>query len=355
MKKLTIVLTMLLACMGCAAISEEPAGPPAALFYPPLPERPRLQYLYSISGERDLGKKQSALQEFIFGRVDGPSLGKPYDVAAAKGKIYILDRMVKKIIILDLAGKKMSFLDDHGIGRLVDPAGIWVSENDVKYVADMQRKQVLAFDATNRFLRAYGSQEIFEKPVDVAVYGNRMYVVDMKKEQLFILDREIGQLINTVGEKGELFKPSHVTVGPAGDVFVTDAFHFRVQRFSPDGRPLGSIGFHGDQVGGFVRPKGVAVDQNGRLYVVDAAFENVQIFDDQGRVLLFFGGPGNSPGNLHLPSGIAIDNDNAAWFQKFADPNFKLEHLVYVTNLFGKNMLNVYGFGHWIGESLPGE
>jgi DNA-binding beta-propeller fold protein YncE len=355
MKKLTVVISMLIICMGCAAISEEPAAPPAALFYPPLPDRPRLQYLYSISAEHDLGKIQSALQEFIFGKIEGPSLGRPYDVAAAKGKIYILDRMVKKIVILDLADKKMSFLDDHGIGRLVDPAGIWVSADGFKYVADMQRKQVLAFDDTNRFLRTYGSQAIFEKPVDVAVYGNRMYVIDMGKEQLFILDRDIGQVITAVGAKGELFKPSHVTVGPAGDVYVTDAFHFRVKHFAADGRSLDSIGFHGDQVGGFVRPKGAAVDQNGRLYVVDAAFENVQIFDDQGRMLLFFGGPGNGPGNLHLPSGIAIDNDNTAWFQKFADPHFKLEHLVYVTNLFGKNMLNVYGFGHWIGESLPGE
>lgn len=357
MQKLSVVFSILIICTGCAALSEKPAPPPAPVFYPPPPQRPRLQYLYSIAGAHDLGKKASALQEFIFGKIDGPLLGKPYDVAACKGKIYILDRMVKKLAILDLVGGKMSFLDDRGSGRLGDPAGIWVSADEVKYVADMQRKQVLAFDDANRFLKAYGGPEIFAKPVDVAVYGSRVYVVDMEKEQLFILDRDRGRLIKTVGEKGELFKPSHVTVGPAGDLFVTDAFHFRIKRFSPDGRRLGTIGFHGDQVGGFVRPKGAAVDQNGRLYVVDAAFENVQIFDDQGRVLLFFGGPGSGPGDLHLPSGIAVDDDeeNTAWFQKFADPNFKLDQLVYVTNLFGESGLNVYGFGHWIGESAPGE
>jgi DNA-binding beta-propeller fold protein YncE len=162
-------------------------------------------------------------------------------------------------------------------------------------------------------------------------------------------------VIKTIGEKGEFFKPSHVTVGPEGNVFITDAFNFLIKRFSSEGKFLDTIGFHGDQIGGFVRPKGVAVDKNHRLYVVDAAFENVQIFDDQGRLLLFFGGPGNGPGNLYLPAGIAVDVDNVAYFQKFAYPDFKLEYLVYVTNMFGKNMLNVYGFGHWIGESLPGE
>jgi len=334
---------------------EKPAAPPAAIFYPPPPQRPRLQFLQSISGENDLGKRQSAFREFIFGRSAEQLLGKPYDVAASKGKIYVMDRMYKKIVILDLAGQTMSFLNDQGSGSLGDPAGIWVSEEDIKYVADMQRKQVVAFDQNDRFLRTYGSREIFEKPVDVAVFGKRLYVVDINKEQLFILDGDTGHLVKTVGGKGEFFKPSNVTVGPSGNVFVTDAFHYVIKKFSPDGKFLRAIGFHGDQIGGFARPKGAAVDKNGRLYVVDAAFENVQIFDDQGRILLFFGGPGAGSGNLHLPAGIALDDDNAAHFQKLADPDFKLEYLVYVTNMFGKNKLDVYGFGHWIGTSPPGE
>jgi hypothetical protein len=355
MNKRAFILSMLIICVGCVYIPEKPSAPPASIFYPALPQRPRLQFLHSIAGENDLGKKQSALHEFIFGKRHDQLLGKPYDVAACKGKIYILDRMYKNIVILDLTGKKISFLNDHGIGSLGDPAGIWVSEEDIKYVADMQRKQVVVFDKNDHFLRTYGSREMFERPVDVAVYGKRIYVVDMDKEQLFILDRDTGQVIKTVGEKGEFLKPSHVTVGPPGNVFVTDGFHFMIKKFSPDGKFLGTIGFHGDQIGGFARPKGAAVDKNGHLYVVDAAFENVQIFDDKGRILLFFGGPGSGPGDLYLPAGIAVDDNNAACFQKFADPDFKLEYLVYVTNMFGKNMLNVYGFGHWIGESFPGK
>jgi 6-bladed beta-propeller len=355
MKKRALILSMLMICLGCASMPEKPAAPAEAVFYPPPPQRPRLQFLRSISGEKDLGKKQSVLQEFLFGKRHDQFLRKPYDVAACKGKIYILDRMYKKIVILDLTGGTMSFLNDHGIGRLGDPAGIWVSQEDVTYVADMQRKQVVAFDHNERFLRTYGSPEIFEKPVGVAVYGKRLYVIDMLKEQLFILDTDTGRVIKTVGAKGDFFKPSHVTVGPAGTVFVTDAFHFLIKKFSPDGGLLDAIGYHGDQIGGFARPKGTAVDKHGRLYVVDAAFENVQVFDDQGRILLFFGGPGSGPGDLYLPAGIAVDDANTAYFQKFADPNFKLDYLVYVTNMFGKNMLTVYGFGHWLGDSLPGE
>jgi DNA-binding beta-propeller fold protein YncE len=349
MKKKIFIFSMLLICVGCASISEKPVAPPAYTFYPALPQRPRLQFLLSITGEGDLGKKQSVMHKFIFGRDHHQLLEKPYDVDAANGKIYVMDRLYKRLVIIDLTSRTMSFLNDHGDGRLGDPAGICVSEEDIKYIADMQRKQVVVFDKKNRFLRTYGSQEIFEKPVDVATYGNRLYVVDMKKEELFILDKETGDVINTVGGEDEFFKPSNVAVGPLGDVFITDTFHFVIKKFSPDGKFLGTIGFLGDQIGGFARPKGASVDKKGRLYVVDAAFENVQIFNDQDKLLLFLGGPGTDPGNLYLPAGIAVDYNNTAFFQKFAAPDFELEYLVYVTNMFGNNMLNVYGFGHWPG------
>jgi DNA-binding beta-propeller fold protein YncE len=355
MKKRALILTVLLIALGCAFVPEAPVGPPEATFYPELPQRPRLQFLRSISGGGDLGKKQSALQRFLFGEPQAQMLRKPYDIGACKGKIYILDRMYKKMVVLDLKDGTMSFIDDRGPGRLTDPAGIWVSQAGVKYVADIKRQQVVVFDENDRYLRTYGGPAIFKKPVDVAVYGKRIFVIDLGKEQLLILDLETGRTIQAVGEKGDFFKPSHVTVGPSGNVFVTDSLHFLIKEFSFDGRLLGSMGFHGDQIGGFARPKGTAVDKNGRVYVVDAAFENVQIFDGQGRVLLFFGGPGGAPGNLYLPAGIAIDDDNTAYFQKFADPDFKLEYLVYVTSMFGRNMVSVYGFGHWIDASGPAE
>jgi DNA-binding beta-propeller fold protein YncE len=354
MKKRTLIVAMLIVALGCAFVPERPVAPPEGVFYPALPRRPRLQFLRSITAESDLGKKQSAFKEFLFGKSRDRRLGKPYDIGVCKGKIYILDRAVKKMVVLDLKDRSMAFLDDRGLGRLGDPAGIWVSENEFKYVADMQRKQVVAFDAKDHYLRAYGGPAIFNKPVDVAVFGNRIYVVDQDREQLFILNRDTGRVIRAVGVKGDFFKPSHVTVGPTGDVFITDAFHFLIRKFSSDGRLLQDIGFHGDQIGGFARPKGAAVDKSGRLYVVDAAFENVQIFDDQGRILLFFGGPGGGPGNLYLPAGIAIDDKNTAYFQKYADPDFKLDYLVYVTSMFGPSLINVYGFGHWVDAAAPG-
>jgi sugar lactone lactonase YvrE len=353
MKKTLFVISLLIMCLGCAVTPEKPDGTAKTLYYPPLPQQPRLQFLFAISGEDDLGKKQSAFKEFVAGEIRYNTLGRPYDIGTAKGKIYVLDRKFRKIVVLDLEKKNMVFLKDRGAGRLGNPSGIWISEENFKYVADMQRKQIVVFDQNDVYLKTYGSGAIFEKPVDVAVFGNRVYVIDIEKHQLFILDKNSGAVLKAVGEKGDFFKPSHVTTGPSGDVFVNDAFNFRVKRFTPEGTMMQILGFHGDQFGGFVRPKGLTVDKKGNLYAVDAAFENVQIFDDQGKLLLFFGGSGDEPGNMYLPAGIAIDYQNVGYFSKYADPNFRVEYLVYVTNAWGEKKINVYGFGHWIGSALP--
>jgi DNA-binding beta-propeller fold protein YncE len=352
-KNKSAVLFILLLFVGCASMPAKKAVPGSPVFYPPPPQQPRLQFLCSISGEQDFGKKQSAFREFIIGKPRYKTLGKPYDVGASKGKIYLLDRMYRRVVVLDLEEKILSFLNDHGAGALINPSGIWISEEDIKYVADMQRKQVVVFDENDNFLRTYGSGEVFEKPVDVAVFGNRIYVVDIAKNQVVIMDRDTGESLKIVGVEGDFFKPSHVTVDASGNIFVTDAFNFRVKKIMPDGTLAEIIGFHGDQVGGFARPKGLAVDREENLYTVDAAFENVQIFNEQGKPLLFFGGAGAGPGKMYLPAGIAIDYDNVGYFSKFADPSFKVAYLVYVTNTYGGHKLNVYGFGEWVGETMP--
>jgi hypothetical protein len=61
---------------------------------------------------------------------------------------------------------------------------------------------------------------------------------------------------------------------------------------------------------------------------------------------MFFGDPKSGAGALDLPAGIALDYDNVSLFQKYAAPNFVIEHLVVVTSQMGARKVNVYGFGH---------
>ncbi len=359
MNKVLLFMLSALVLMSCAVQDKKTVD---TVFYPELPQQPRLQFLVSITSEDDIGKKQSEFELFLLGEL--PPLKKierPYDIGAAKNRIYISDRTHRKIIFMDLENKSFDYIEDRKGGSLREPAGIWVTENDYKYVADFARKQIVVFDNNNKYINAYGGKDILDKPLDVAVYENNIYVVDFNKHQVIVFDKESGDVIRTIGEEGDaegsFYKPTHVTVDREGNVVVNDSFNFRIQRFNPEGELINVIGYHGDTIGGFARPKGISVDNDNYLYVVDAAFENTQIFDAKtGDVLLAFGrfGQGVVPGSMYLPNGITIDYENVDFFRKYADKDFKLKYLVYVGNMLGSNKLNVYGFGEWVGDPIPG-
>ncbi len=359
-KHAAIALLAIILFWGCAAGPEKKKS--ASIFYPPPPERPRLQFLYGISTEMDLGREQSGFRNYLLGEPEKTrNIGKPYDIGSSKGKIYFIDRAYKKLLFLDLADKRMEFLKDEGWGALGNPSGIWITADDVKYVADMKRKQVVVFGGGNKFLRAYGDNDLFGKPVDVAVYGENVYVCDMDKHRVFILDKNTGHVKGALGkqetvEKGALYKPSHVFVDHTGNVYVNNAFSYRISKYDSKGAFVRSYGYHGDGLGSFARPKGLAIDKAGHLYVVDSAFENVQIFDSaSGRLLLFFGGAGVSHGKMYLPAGLHIDYENVEYFNQYADKDFKIEYLIYVANRYGNSKIGVYGFGEWVGAPLSGE
>lgn len=356
-KNVLFMMVVVAFLAGCAQTAEKKTE---TTFFPPLPQQPKLQYLVSISTEEDIGgKKASGVSEWLIGKqTSSKQIARAHDVGSAKGKIYILDRTFRKILMLDLAKKELDFIRDEKEGALGDPMGLWVTEDDVKYVADIGRKQVVVFDKDNQFVREYGEKDQFERPMDVAVFQNRIYVVDFTKAAIVVLDKESGKTVQTIGEAGsedgKFNRPTHVTVDQQGNIYVNDAFNFRIQKFDAKGNYLKQFGYQGDTLGGFARPKGIAVDRDGYVYGVDTAFENAQVFDPESAdLLLFFGGYGPHAGSMYMPSGVDIDYDNLEYFQQYADKDFKIKYLVYVSNLLGDHKLNVYGFGEWTGAALP--
>jgi len=342
---------------GCATKQKEEIQ---TVFYPMPPQYPKLQYLTYITDEGDIGKKRDTFKEFVMGKQEVfKRIARPYDIAALPGKIYVSDRTLKKILIIDLEKKEFDYIRDEGPGQLDEPAGIWTTQDGKKYVADFGRKQIVVFGPDEKYLRTYGTEGQFEKPLDVVIFEDRMYVCDAKKHHIAVVDLESGETIHTIGKpgikEGEFFLPTHLAIDPMGSLYITDALNFRVQEFDALGQYMRYFGYHGDTIGAFARPKGIAVDREGHLYAVDMAFENVQIFDEESTLLLlFFGGYGPNPGQMYMPSGIYIDYDNVKYFEKYVDKNFKVKYLVYVGNQLGLRKINVYGFGEWIGEPLPG-
>jgi DNA-binding beta-propeller fold protein YncE len=344
---------------GCAGqeIKKE-AGP--VIFYPALPQKPRVQFLKYIMIETDLAKKTTTFDEFLFGEeVKIRRIGRPIDIGSAKGKIYVADRLFKAILIIDLVKNEFVNMRTTGIGYISEPGGMWMTDDGIKYIVDMGRKQVLVYDALDQFVTAYGEREQFERPVDVAVHESRVYVSDLARNSVIVVDKNTGQTIQEIGElgkdEGQLYKPSYLAIDKEGNLFVTDGFNYRIQMFDSSGKYIKSFGFQGDKPGTFARPKGIAVDREDHLYAVDAAFENIQLFDIETKdLLLHFGQSTGAAGSMYLPAPVYVDYHNVDYFQKFADKDFKLKYVLIVGNLVGNKRVGVYGFGDWIGPILPG-
>jgi len=336
---------------GCTATPKKQAEGP--IFYPPLPNPPRIQYLKTFSSERDLGAN-SNFSDFILGQEAGGEtlIGKPYGVAVAEGKIFVVDIRGPGYVIFNLKTKRVQTVHGDGAGRMKKPINIIIDQAGNRYVSDTGRDQVLEFDKQDKFIRAFGRIGQF-KPTDMAILGNKMFVVDIAHHNIHILSLLDGHTIKVIGKPGskagEFFQPTNITIGNDGYLYVGDTGNFRVQTVTQNGEFVKSYGQVGSGLGHFARPKGVAVDHDGRVYAVDAAFANVQVFDRLGRLLLFFGGQGSHPDNLLLPSAIVINYANVDMFQQYAAPGFKLEYVILVTNQFGRNKVNVYGFGKMQG------
>lgn len=338
---------------GCAPSPKKDHG---IVFYPAPPETPRVQFLTSISTETDLGKT-SGFREYLLGEtLSDKQITRPYGIAHDKGRIYVVDRGYKKVIIIDLVKKSFSNIRDARAGALKDPLGIAVTDDGYKYIADPGRGQIVVFNEHNEFVRAYGEEKQF-RPMSVVVFENKIYVCDIAENEIEVLDKETGEVLTKIGQTGigeaDLYKPTHLAIDKDGNLYVTDALNFRIQMYDKNGKFIRSIGKIGTYPGTFGRPKGIDVDRGGHIYTADASFELIQIFDiESAEPLLPFGKYGPAPGSTYLPNGVHVDYDNVDAFTQYADPEFKLEYLIYVGNMLGNNKLNVYGFGEWTGTSF---
>jgi len=362
-----LVAAMMTGISGCATTSETRSAR-GTVFYPPLPNPPRIQYLTTFSGPNDIVAARSAWLDFVIGKeaTTDEVIKKPYGVAIHEGRVYVVDTRGGGYAIFDLINRRFTMVRGSGGGKLPKPINITIEPNGTKYVTDTARDQVVVFDREDRYVRSYGTSGQF-KPGDVATTDDRLYVTDLKHQQVQVLDKQSGNLLFSIGKagskEGEFVFPTNLAIGKDRHqpvLFVTDTGNFRIQKFTLDGKFIHSFGAVGTSFGKFARPKGVALDREGRIYVVDAAFQNIQVLSPDGRLLMFFGSAGDDPDNINLPTQVVIDYDNVQYFQQFADPKFRLEYIILVASQFGASKVNVYGFGRMEGmdyttDASPGD
>lgn len=353
-RALGALVLAILSC-GCATARRKPLDKP--IFYPPPPGLPRIQYLTSFTGSKDI-EEQSSFNRFVVGELADVKMDKPYGVAIHDGKMYVCDTN-STVVVFDLKEKKFGGIKGaEGEGALRQPINVTIDAKGTKYIADTGRAQIVVFDAGDAYVRAYGAPESW-RPVDAAPFQDRLYVVDGGNWHVKVFDLASGEIVRTIGDKGDpserLDRPTNIAIDQEGNLYVTDMGRFQVLKFDRDGRLQKAFGDLGDSPGFFARPKGIALDRAGRLFAVDAAFNNVQVFDKSGRMLMFFGGGGDRVGSFLLPAKVAIDYDNVKYFEPFAAPGFQVEYLILVTSQFGGQRLSVLAFGKDTAKQYPSD
>ena len=342
--------TLLCLLAGCATQSKTAKS---EFFYPPPPNEPRLQFLTSFSSEKELrGGEDKNLMSYLTGvKPSEKSLGKPYGGATHDKKIYLCDTALGAVLVVDLQTRRIGVLDSQGEGALRLPLNITVDEDGTCYVADTGREQVVIFDKNGVYSGVIGKPGEM-KPRDVALSAERIYVADLQKRSVHVLDKatrnvlfEIPRPEDRTNQTRALFTPTNLALDSKGQIYVSDTGGYHVQVYDSNGKYVRSVGEMGDGQGQFARVKGIAVDRNSRLYAVDAMSKVVQIFDEKGDLLTWFGEPGAGGVMNNLPAKVLVDYDDLDFFKSYVAPNFKVEHLVLVLNQLGPHRVSIYGFG----------
>ncbi len=185
-------------------------------------------------------------------------------------------------------------------------SGVAVDARDQVWILNRGKMPVQAFSREGRLVEAWG-EGLFEGPHGLGLdrQGNPWITdADLHVVQKFTPKGELLLTLGTRGEPGEderhFNRPTDIAVASDGSIFITDGYaNNRVVQFDDQGRFVKTWGRLGSGPGEFSVPHAAALDSQGRLYVCDRNNVRVQVFDRQGAFVADWR-------NLLVPWGIWI-------------------------------------------------
>ena len=146
---------------------------------------------------------------------------------------------------------------------------------------------------------------------------------------IIVFDRD-GNYLSSWGS-GIISMAHAIVLDPEDNVWLVDRDRHQVLKFTPDGKPLLTIGTKGfrsdtgvapDDYGSkafqsvthggepFNMPAGIALNPQGEVFIADG-YGNARVhkFSPEGQHILSWGEPGTGPGQFKLPHGVWIDRN----------------------------------------------
>ena len=155
--------------------------------------------------------------------------------------------------------------------------------------------------------RGTGKGEL-ASPTGIAVDGNgNILVADTSNGRIEKFSPS-GTFVSTIGSKGsghgQLGEPNGITIDRAGNIYVADASKHCVEKLAPDGTFIAE--WKGPEPG-FYGPRRIAIGPDDSIYVVDQGHTRIVKFSPDGRVLAVWGSKGNGDGQFDDPTSVAVD------------------------------------------------
>ena len=187
-----------------------------------------------------------------------------------------------------------------------DVAGVAIDGEDRVFLICRGDHPIIAYDEKGSFLRSWGEGEFTYRTHGISIAPDgTVWATDDGNHTVRQFTPQ-GKPLRTLGTlntpsdtgydgkdymtitrpAGPFNRPTNLAIGPKGDLYVSDGYgNCRVHQFSPTGTLKRSWGEPGAGPGQFYLPHGIAVAADGRVFVCDRESDRIQIFSPDGEYL----------------------------------------------------------------------
>jgi DNA-binding beta-propeller fold protein YncE len=147
-----------------------------------------------------------------------------------------------------------------------------------------------------------------------------------------------GTYITSLGTKagyGQLGEPNGLAIDRAGNIYVADVSTHSVQKLTPDGKPIAQW------APALYGPRRIAIGHDESIYVLDQGHNRIVKLNGDGEVLETWGSSGSGDGQFSDPTSVAVDPTTDKVY--VADP---INHRIQVFDSAG-NFLSKWPVAGW--------
>ena len=111
---------------------------------------------------------------------------------------------------------------------------------------------------------------------------------------------------------GELHYPTDLSLRSDGSLLVADAYNYRIQALTPEGKAIEGQYDMGKNLEGSAAlniPTGVALDASGRMHVADSAGKRAVLLDGDGSFIAEWKLAEDANPKIHSPTRVAVSGD----------------------------------------------